>query len=91
MITRDIPKKQRNAARKRRAAPNQQNKEGTLRGLLWRIIMNQGGNITVPYSDLQNIPENAGLHVDNIPGTDKVEIKAVINSPIETQVKRIIT
>ncbi len=53
--------------------------------------MNQGGKIKIPYDQIKNIPAGAGIEVDNVPGTQVVEIKAVINSPIATPTKRIIT
>ncbi len=65
--------------------------QSTLNNFLWRIVMNQGGKIRVRYSDLMNIPDYAGIEVDNVPGTEFVEIKAVINSPIATPTRRIIT
>jgi hypothetical protein len=60
-----------------------------INGLLWRITMNQGGEIVLPY--IAKMPPLAGLKIDNIPGTDKVKIRAVINSRIATPIKRIIT
>ena len=71
--------------------PQKSSDQSTLNSLLWRIVMNQGGTIKVRYSDIMNIPENAGIKVDNIPGTEFVEIKAVVNSSIATPEKRIIT
>ena len=78
--------------KQRKIRPNQQkNKDqATLNSLLWRIVMNQGGKITLSYDNIKNIPAESGLKVDNIPGTDNIRIKAVIKSPITTQDRRII-
>jgi len=64
--------------------------QDTLNSLLWRIVMNQGGTIKVDYSDIKNIPKYAGIKVNTILGTEFIEIKAVVNSPIATPKKRII-
>ena len=73
----------------RKPKPNKD--QDTLNSLLWRIVMNQGGTIRVRHSELMNIPKDAGIKVDNVPGTEFVEIKAVVNSPIATPTRRIIT
>ena len=70
--------------------PKKTSDQSTLNSLLWRIVMNQGGVIKVRYPEIMNIPENAGIRVDNIPGTEFVEIKAVVNSLIATPERRIL-
>ncbi len=70
---------------------NPNKNQSTLNSMLWRIVMNQGGVVRVRRFEIMNIPEHAGIKVDNIPGTEFVEIKAVVNSPIATPEKRIIT
>ena len=65
--------------------------QNVLNNILWRVVQNQGGKIVMSYSDIKNMPASMGLTVDNIPGTDKIEINAVVNSKIMTPVKRIIT
>ena len=70
--------------------PKKESNQSTLNSLLWRIVMNQGGVIKVRYPEIMNIPENAGIKVDNIPGTEFVEIKAVVNSLIATPERRIL-
>ncbi len=63
--------------------------QAKLNSFLWRLVMNQGGKLKIPYDQIKNIPAGAGIEVDNVPGTEFIEIKAVINSPIATLPKRI--
>ena len=74
-----------------RKQTSKQSDQSTLNSLLWRIVMNQSGTIRVRHSEIKDIPRNAGIKVDNVPGTEFIEIKAVINSPIATPTRRIIT
>jgi len=71
--------------------PKKNNDQATVNKLLWRILMDQGGSVRVRYSDFTNVPKHSGINVDNVPGTEFVEIKAVIAGPISLPTRRIIT
>lgn len=75
----------------RQNAPIRNSDQSTINSLLWRIVRSQGGKVRLRYSELTNMPDRAGLEVDNVPGTEFVEVKAVINSPVAMPLKRIIT
>ncbi len=74
------------------SVPKKNKDQETLNSLLWRIVMNhEGHSITLRYEELKTVPKGAAINVDNIPGTDKVRVIAVVNGPIAVQAGRIIT
>ena len=65
--------------------------QAALNSLLWRIVANNSGKISIPNKELQEIPANAKLMADTDILTDSVIIRAVIdNSMIIQKKKRLI-
>ena len=55
---------------------NQSNAQIALNNLLWKIVMEQGGALNVPQSDLDSVPSSAALEVKFDSATNRIIVIA---------------
>jgi len=49
--------------------------------LLWKIVANQGGKITIQCSELDDLPEGAAMKADYDPKTHTMTLAAAVHKP----------
>ncbi len=69
--------------KKNQAIHGKQNAQHVLNTLLWQIVMQNGGKLIVPCSELKGLPENIALEIKHDPKTDTLIIIAGTQEPVE--------
>ena len=60
------------------------NKQLTQLGInraLWKLLMNKGGKLRITAAELSNLPVNAALKAEYLPGSDSFVITAIVKQP----------